>query len=473
MPASVPGPPAAARSELVSARHLADALVAGELSAREVLDSHLATIEATNPQVNAIVTLDGEGARRRAAQLDALHATSGPVGPLHGLPVAIKDTHPTAGMRTTFGSPVFADHVPQSDALIVDRLKRAGAIVVGKTNTPEFAAGSQTYNAVFGATRNPHDLTKTAGGSSGGSAAAVACGMVALADGSDLGGSLRNPASFCNVVGMRPSPGRVPMWPAWNLWDTCAVQGPMARSVADVALAMSVISGPSRMTPTSYADRADFAAPLDVDTKGLKVGFVYDLAGLPVEPRVVDVLQRAQRVFGETLDGDCRVRALRLDGAVDVFRTLRAAMFAARYGHLIGEPPGVLGDDVRWNIEQGLALSGLDLTRAQVERGRLYRECRDFFEEFDVLVTYTSQALPFDVETPYPRSVAGVAMRDYLEWMGSCAVLSVLETPIVAVPAGFTSDGLPVGVQIMGAPGDDLRVLQVAHAFETARGDLL
>lgn len=456
----------------MGARGLAGALAAGDVSAREVLESHLATIEAINPQVNAIVTLDVEGARRRAAQLDEVLVRSGPLGPLHGLPVAIKDTHPTAGMRTTFGSPLFADHVPAQDALIVARLKKAGAIVVGKTNTPEFAAGSQTYNAVFGATRNPYDLTKTAGGSSGGSAAAVACGMVALADGSDLGGSLRNPASFCNVVGMRPSPGRVPMWPAWNLWDTCAVQGPMARSVADVALAMSVISGPSRMTPTSRADRVAFAGPLDVATEGLRVAFVYDLAGLPVDPRVLEVLDRARQVFEEVMGCRCRATSLRLNGAVEVFRTLRAAMFASRYGHLLAEPPGVLGDDVRWNIEQGMSLTGLEVTRAQMERGRLYRECLDVFEEFDVLVTYTSQVPPFDVEIPYPESVAGVAMRDYLEWMGSCAVLSVLETPIVAVPAGFTGDGLPVGVQIMGAPGADLPVLRVAHAFETARGEL-
>lgn len=262
----------------LDATDLAARLRRGEISAREVVQAHLDRIERVNPAVNAIVTLDPEGALTAAAHADEQLARGAAVPPLHGLPIAFKDTRLTRGMRTTHGSPLFADHIPDQDDLLVDRLQRAGAIRLGKTNVPEFAAGSHTFNAVFGTTRNPYDLTRSAGGSSGGAAAALAAGMQPLADGSDMGGSLRNPASFCNVVGLRPTPGRVPSPPGSDLWDTLSVPGPMGRTVADTALLLSAMAGPDPRCPFSLeTPGAAFRVPLDRDLRGLRIAWAPDL----------------------------------------------------------------------------------------------------------------------------------------------------------------------------------------------------
>ncbi len=453
-----------------SAVDLARAVAAREVSAVEVMEAHLARIARVNPTLNAIVTLLPDDARRGAEAADAALARGEPVGPLHGLPVAHKDLTPTRGIRTTFGSPIFRDFVPPDDALIVERLRAAGAITVGKTNTPEFGAGSQTFNAVFGATRNPYDLSKTCGGSSGGAAVALATGMVPLADGSDLGGSLRNPAGFCNVVGFRPSPGRVPIWPSQAAWFPLGVQGPMARSVADAALMLSVIAGPDPRAAISLPEPGSaFRPPLDRDPAGTVVAWSRDLGGLPVDPRVTAVVETGRATL-ERLG--CRVEDAEPDmtGAAEVFQAWRAWYFELCYGALLDEHRDEMKDTVIWNIEEGRRLAGPRLGEAMRAWTALLDRVRRFLERYEYLVLPVSQVPPFAVEQPYPTEIDGAPMATYLDWMRSCSDISVLGLPAIAVPCGFTGDGLPVGLQIVGRQHDDLGVLQLAHAFEQATG---
>ncbi|MCY4663012.1 MAG: amidase [Acidobacteria bacterium] len=453
-----------------SAAELARAIAARELTAVEVMEAHLARIARVNPMLNAIVTLLPDEARRGAEAADAALARGEPVGPLHGLPVAHKDLTPTRGIRTTFGSPIFRDFVPPDDALIVERLRAAGAITIGKTNTPEFGAGSQTFNAVFGATRNPYDPAKTCGGSSGGAAVALATGMVPLADGSDLGGSLRNPAGFCNVVGFRPSPGRVPIWPSQAAWFPMGVQGPMARSVADAALMLSVIAGPDPRAPLSLPEPgAAFRPPLDRDLAGTTMAWSRNLGGLPVDPRVTAVVETGRAV----LEGlGCRVDDAEPDvtGAAEVFQVWRAWYFELCYGALLDEHRHEMKDTVVWNIEEGRRLTGPRLGKAARAWTALLDRVRRFLDRYEYLALPVTQVPPFDVEQPYPTEIDGVPMTTYLDWMRSCSDISVLGLPAIAVPCGFTGDGLPVGLQIVGRQHDDLGVLQIAHAFEQAAG---
>ena len=454
---------------LLPATELAGRLRALEVSAREVLAAHLERIEAVNPAVNAIVTLSADSAVERAGAADDALARGGSVGPLHGLPVAHKDLVATAGIRTTWGSPIFADFVPEDDDLLAERARGAGAILVGKTNTPEFGAGSQTFNPVFGPTRNPYDLGATAGGSSGGAAAALACGMVPIADGSDLGGSLRNPASFCNVVGFRPSPGRVPSWPSTNAWQDLAVDGPMGRTVEDVALLLSALAGPDTRVPISLPDAGEaFAPPLDADLGGPLVGWAADCgATMPFDARVPAIVDEARPAF-ESLG--CRTEEAfpDLQGAREVFLTMRAHMFAADLGELLAEHRDRMKATVVWNVEQGLRLTGTDIARAERLRSELFERVEAFFERYSFLVMPVSQVPPFDVELEYPTEVAGAQMATYLDWMESCWCITVTGHPAISVPCGFTDDGLPVGVQIVGRRADDLGVLRLAHAFERA-----
>jgi amidase len=451
------------------ATELAALVRAREISARDLLEAHLDRIERLNPGINAIVTLDAEGARAAADAADRALAGGEPVGPLHGLPVAHKDTHATGGMRTTWGSPLHAQTVPAHDELVVARLKAAGAIRVGKTNVPEFAAGSHTFNPVFGVTHNPYRHGLSAGGSSGGAAAALAAGLVPLAEGSDMGGSLRNPAAFCNVVGLRPTPGRVPTWPAPMGWSQLSVQGPMGRTVADVALQLSVLAGPDRRVPISlFDDPAAFAAPLPTSLAGLRVAWAPDLGGrVPVSPAIQAVLSGSIGVFerlGATVAKDCPD----LSGADEVFGTLRAWLFDASFGELVRKNPDKVKDTIRWNAEAGAKLTGSDVGRAEVLHTKLFEQVVKFFDRFDVLLTPTTQVLPFPVEQEYPTEVGGVSFGTYLEWMRSCTLISATGCPALSVPGGFTPDGLPVGLQIIGAPRADRRVLEVGHAFEQA-----
>jgi amidase len=375
----------------------------------------------------------------------------------------------TAGIRTTSGSPIFADTVPDTDDLLVERARAAGAILIGKTNTPEFGAGSQTFNPVFGPTRNPYDLTKTCGGSSGGATAALACGMVPIADGSDLGGSLRNPASFCNVVGFRPSPGRVPSWPSSDPRQDLAVDGPMGRTVEDTVLLLSALAGSDPRIPISLREPGStFAPPLEGDLGSPMIAWA-PTAGdsMPFDPQIPATIEAVRDVFDAL---GCRTDEAFPDlrGAREVFFTMRARMFAADLGVLLDDHRDEMKATVVWNIEEGLRLAPSDIERAEHRRAELVDRVRAFFAAFDFLVMPVTQVVPFDVGVEFPSQVAGVPMLTYLDWMESCWCITVTGSPAISVPCGFTDGGLPIGVQIVGRPGDDLGVLRLAHAFERA-----
>jgi amidase len=438
------------------------------VSAVEVLEAHLAQIERINPRVNAIVTLVAEQAHAQARAADAALARGEAIGPLHGLPIAHKDLAATKGIRTTSGSPIFANYVPDHSALIVERLQRAGAITIGKTNVPEFGAGSQTFNTVFGATLNPYDTSKTCGGSSGGAAVALACGMMPIADGSDMGGSLRNPAGYCNVVGLRPAPGRVPSWPVQNGWSSLSVDGPMARTVADVALVLSAIAGPDPRSPIAIAEPGDrFAQPLSRDFRGTRIAWSRDLSGLPIDSRVTAAIDGQRHVF-EALGCLVEDREPDFTDADEVFKTLRAWAFELSHGDLLHTQRELLKDTIIWNIEAGQRLRGPDIARAERKRTALYQRVREFMDTYEFLICPVTQVPPFDVSEPYPTEINGVPMETYIDWMRSCYYISATGHPAISVPCGFTPAGLPVGIQIVGRHQDELGVLQLAYAFEQA-----
>jgi amidase len=455
----------------MTALDLRAALGRREVSAREVLKAHLDQIDRLNPRVNAVITLDADRAQAAAAAADELAASGADLPVLHGLPVAHKDLHETAGLLTTYGSPVRASYVPAQDALVIERMRRAGVITVGKTNVPEFGAGSHTFNPLFGATRNPYDQSKSAGGSSGGTAAALACGMHPIGDGSDMGGSLRNPASFNNVVGFRPSPGRVPGWPALLGWGTMGVSGPMARTVADAALLLSVLAGPDPRSPIALETPGSrFAEPLGADPgpRGLRVAFSPDLGGaVPIEPEAAAAVAAAARVFAG-LGAEVTEASPDFTGADEVFRTLRAWNFEATFGALEERSPEQFKATLRDNIAQGRALTGRDLARAEQLHTELFHRVRQFFTRYDIALLPVSQVLPFDVDLEYPTEIAGVPMTDYLDWMRSAYLVSATGCPALSVPAAFSSGGLPIGVQIVGPHRADFAVLQAGHAFEQA-----
>jgi amidase len=441
-----------------------------KLSAREALAAHLKQIERVNPKVNAIVTLVPEMAAAAAAKADEMQARNEKLGPLHGLPVAHKDLVDTRGIRTTFGSPLYKDNIPTENDLIVERLRRAGAITIGKTNTPEFGAGSQTFNTIFGATHNPYDLTKTCGGSSGGAAVALACGLVPVADGSDAGGSLRNPAAFCNVVGFRPSIGRVPNPKAAFGWSTLSTSGCLGRSVADLALVLSTMAGPDSRAPLSINERGErLARPLDRSFKGVRVAWFKNLGGVPFDARVRTIVDGHRKTF-ESLG--CIVEQAEPDFAPAeiAFRVLRAWNSANVYGARLREHPNAFKDTLKGEIEEGLRLTGMDVARAETAHGQLWRRFQAFLEKYEYFVLPTTQLPPFDVNTPYPTEIAGVRFDNYIDWMKACWYISATGNPAASVPGGFTPEGLPVGVQIVGRNNEDFSVLQMAHAFEQATG---
>jgi len=454
----------------LTATELAKRIRTGEISAVETMGAHLAQIEKVNPQVNAIVTLLPEKAMDEARKSDEKMATGAELGPLHGLPVAYKDLVQTKGIRTTFGSLVFKDFVPEEDALLVERVREAGAIVIGKTNTPEFGAGSQTFNQVFGVTKNPYDLSKTCGGSSGGAAVSVACRMLPFADGSDFGGSLRNPTNFCNVVGFRPSVGRVPSWPNESGWNSFSVDGPIARTVEDTSLILSVLAGPDLRSPISLSENASiFRKSLDINLKGIRIAWSSDLGGLPVDSRVTETLEAQLNVFE---DLGCFVEESFPDftDADEIFKTFRAWFFELKLASLLPEHREKMKETVIWNIESGLKLSGPELGRAEVKRTALFHRVREFMKDYDFLALPVSQVPPFPLDEEYVKEINGLQMETYLDWMRSCYFISVTGQPAISVPCGFTSNSLPVGLQLVGRPQNDLGVLQLAHAFEKSTG---
>ncbi|MEM7541463.1 MAG: amidase [Pseudomonadota bacterium] len=447
-----------------SATKLRDLIRDRKISVLELIESFLTRIDSTNPVLNAIVTRCDESAMSQAAELDRAFNPAGK--PLYGLPIAVKDLALTEGLRTTFGSPIFESFVPTEDDLFVARLRAAGAIIIGKTNTPEFGAGSQTFNQIFGSTKNPYDPQKTCGGSSGGAAVAIATGMLPFADGSDLGGSLRNPAAFCNVVGFRPSPGRVPNWPKQFSSEQLAVSGPMAREVTDVALLLSVMAGPDPRVPISLNEPGEiFNRPLARGWRNTKIAFSSNLNLFEVDREISQTLEHALPVF-ETLGMDIREDCPDLSSAEEIFTTLRGWMFAARFEELLKQHREKIKDTVVWNIEQGLQLTVSDLTRAESLRSTLIANTAKFFQDYDFLVCPSTQVLPFPIETEWIREINGVQMSSYLGWMGICWAITVTGCPAISLPIGFSRDGLPIGMQIVAPRGKDFELLQLAYAFE-------
>ncbi|WP_205471145.1 amidase [Nocardioides sp. SYSU D00038] len=453
-----------------TAREMAAAVRERRISARELLELHLARIAERNGTLNAIVSLDEGRARAGAAAADEWLARRGEPGALHGLPFAFKDTHAVAGWRTTYGSPLLADHVPDADELVVERVRRAGVVVIGKTNVPEFAAGSHTFNPVFGTTRNPVDPTRSAGGSSGGAAAALASGMVPLADGSDMGGSLRNPAAFCGVVGLRPSLGRVPEWPLYNQWETTSVAGPLARNVGDLALLLSVQAGPDPRAPQALGDPGStFAPPVSGTLAGLRVAWSLDLGGaFEVDHEVAALVEQAGRLIARH---GARVFSAwpDLPEADDTFRTLRAWHLHAKLGDLLAAHPDAFKQSLADNVRLGETLSGADVARAYTQRTALSERMREFFGSYDLLVLPVTQVPPFPAEQEWPTEINGRPMTTYLDWMRSNYLITVTGCPSLAVPAGRTPGGLPVGVQLVGPHGSERRLLEIGAAFEAAR----
>lgn len=452
----------------LTATQLAEKIRTKQCSSQEVVQAHLAQIEKTNPQVNAIVTLVAEQALQAAAKADEATAKGKTLGLLHGLPVAHKDLALTKNIRTTFGSRIYKDFVPEQDSLIVERLKKAGAITLGKTNTPEFGAGSQTFNEVFGATLNPYDTRKTCGGSSGGAAVALACRMVPLADGSDFGGSLRNPANFCNVVGFRSSPGRVPIWPCKNPWGTIPIHGPMARTVQDIALMMQALAGPDPRDPISISEPGSlFGTPLERDFKGTRMAWSLDLGGLPVDKRVCQVLQAQRSVFE---DMGCQIEDVHPDfqDVEEVFQTERACLFETIYAEDYKNHRDLMKDTVIFEIETGMKLTGSQINRAAMKKMELHQRMHTFMEQHEFLVLAVNQVPPFDVTEEYIREINGVSFKKYTDWMNTCSYISATGHPAISVPCGFTPEGLPVGIQIVGRYRDEIGVLQMAYAFEQA-----
>lgn len=451
------------------AKELTQKVQTAEISAREVAEAHLSQIDAFNPSINAICTLVPREDILAAADLIDKQISRGEnVGPLAGLPIAIKDLAMTKGIRTTLGSRIFEHQIPDFDSLHVDRIKKAGAIIIGKTNTPEFGAGSHTFNELFGMTRNPYDLTRSAGGSSGGAAAALASGMLPIADGSDLGGSLRNPASFCNVVGFRPSLGSIPSYPKAIAWQgRLGVEGPMARNVDDCASLFRVMSGPDIRDPISLNVEYDPGDELKIPTKGLKIGWSVDLGGLPIEPAVADVFHAARAYF-ETLGCILDDTTLDLRDAMDVFKIIRANNYAESTRDFFEEKKHLLKSTLVKNIEMGYALTGMDISRADKNRTLVHHRMLKYFESHDFLVVPSAQVTPFPCETEWVNQINEVKFTDYIDWMSICCLITVTGLPAISVPCGFTKDNLPVGLQIVGPPGMDWSVLQMAKMFEMA-----
>jgi amidase len=447
---------------------MAKAIREKKLSAREVMQAHLKQIGRVNSKVNAIVTLVAEEQlMAQAAAADESLAKGKSLGPLHGMPIGVKDLHETAGIRTTYGSPLHRDFVPDFDCRVVQREKAAGAIVIGKTNVPEFGLGSQTFNPVFGATRNPYDLTKTCGGSTGGGSVALACGMIPLADGSDMGGSLRNPPNFCNVVGIRTSPGRVPNVPTHLGWFTLSVPGPVARNVTDCAFFLSVLAGYDHHSPISIEQSGEqFARPLERNFKGVRVAMFKDL-GLPWDAEVKSAVAAQGKVF-ESLG--CIVEEAEPDfsDANECFVAWRHWSTELAFGDLIAAHGDQLNEYIHWHVEEGRKLTGPYLARVEAKRTALFQRMAAFMGKYEFFVLPVNQVLPFDVNVHYPTEIAGTKMENYIAWMKSAYYISAVGNPAMSVPCAFSQGGLPIGIQIVGRHHDDWGVLQLGYAFEQA-----
>lgn len=452
-----------------TARQMVELLRTRQVSPLEAIEASVARIEETDGDLNAIPTLCADRAREHAKRLMAQPPEDATRGQLYGLPIVVKDLVDVAGVRSTKGSPIYANRVPRESSYSVGILESNGGLVIGKSNTPEFGAGANTFNEVFGKTRNPWDTRMTCGGSSGGSAVALASGQVWLATGSDLGGSLRIPASFCSVVGLRPSPGRVPEGPKAFPFETLSVDGPMGRTVEDVALMLDAEAGHHPGDPLSYPvpnipyiDAVESPKPPD------RIAYTPDLGIAPVAGEVKDLCTNAVRLFEEV--SDVEEDSIDLHDARDTFQTLRAAQFAANMRPLFTSHRDMLKPEVIWNIEKGMALDRRDVEKAQAARGTLFHRVTAFFEKYDLLVCPTVSVPPFDVDIRYLTEVDGVQMDNYVDWLLLTFALTLTACPAISVPCGFTASGLPVGLQFVGPPRGEASLLSAAAIFEEAAG---
>jgi len=434
-----------------SATELARRIRKKELGPVEVMRAHLDAIERLNAAVNAMCTVTAEQALHSAHFAERAINEGRPVGPLHGVPIGIKDVTATAGVRTTYGSPLYADHVPADDDEIVIRLKRAGAIVLGKTNTPEFASGGNTVNEVFGATRNPWDLSRSAAGSTGGGAAALACGMIALAQGTDFGGSLRIPGAFCGVVGIRPTPGLAPPDDVKQPWDFGSVQGPMGRTAEDCALGLDAMRGWTLYSPISVAPpwpSAHEAVMEARDLRGKRIAYVADIAGIGVDPEIDRACRAATNKLRECGAAIEEIAFDLADGR-EAYNILRGEWYVSRYFADL-DATEKFGPNVRGNIRAGLKLGIRDIARAEDKRRRHWERWLTFFERFDLLATPTTAVLPFVLEDNYPKEIAGRRLESYIDWAAPTFLVSLVALPAVSVPAGLSAAGLPIGLQLVG-----------------------
>jgi amidase len=464
----------------LSASDLSRAIAARQLSCRELMAATLTRIDAVNPAHNAIVSLrDGDALLREADARDAELARGASRGWMHGLPQAIKDIAPTAGLRTTLGSPLLRENVPTHDGLMVQRMKAAGCIVIGKTNTPEFGLGSHTFNEVFGVTRNAFDATKSAGGSSGGAAVALATNMLSVADGSDFMGSLRNPAGWNNIFGLRPSQGRVPLWPAPDVWVTqLGTEGPMGRTVEDVARLLDVQAGPDARAPLSLAKHASFAEGLDgLDGKRVRVAWLGDLEGyLPMEPGILDVCEQAlNRMQGL----GCAVEPTPLGHSPETiwqaWLVWRRWLVAGRIAPFLLKPANraLIKPEALWEHDQAAGLTGAQALHASAQRSTFYQHMLTLFERFDVLALPSAQVWPFDAALRWPTHIDGREMDTYHRWMEVVIYATFAGLPCISVPAGFSAAGLPMGLQLIGRPQGDAALLRLARLYEGAAQDVL
>ena len=455
----------------MSACELAQLIRTRGISAREVMTAFLAQIERVNPKINAIVAkLLDDKCLALADEADRRLVRGDDVGPLHGLPFAFKDLDAAVGFPLTRGSPIFKDFMPAEDSVLVERLKHAGVIPIAKTNVSEFGMGSHTYNEVYGTTLNPYNLKKSAGGSSGGAGAALAAGLLPLASGSDLGGSLRNPANFNNIVALRPTVGLVPTAPTLLPFLGFSVKGPMARSVTDVGFLLSAMAGADPRDPAVYpSEPSIFAQPLDRDFKDVRVAWCLDLGGLPLDRRVRSVLEAQRQTF---IDLGCIVEDACPDlrDADEIFLALRAWNYWHTLGPLLEKHRNQMKPEAIWQIESGRKLTGDDVANAMTRHGELMERMRMFQEKYEFLLCAVNQVPPFDATVRWPQEIEGVNMEHYIAWMKSAYWITPTFCPAISVPAGFTADGLPVGIQIVGRYRNDLGVLQIAHVFEQATG---
>ena len=463
-----------------SASELSTAIHARTVSCREVMQAYLARIHQLNPHLNAIIWLQDESdLLTQAGARDAQLARGESMGWMHGMPQAIKDLSNVAGLPTTQGSPLLVDFIPREDGLMAARMKAAGCIIIGKTNTPEFGMGSHSFNPVFGVTRNPYDVTKTAGGSSGGAAVALATRMLPVADGSDFMGSLRNPAAWNNVFGLRPSQGRVPMWPATDAYiSQLSTEGPLARTVQDLARLLTTQAGPDPRSPLALRDKPDFSVGLEqFDGKNVKIGWLDNLSNyLPFEGGISGVCEQALR----RLEGlGCSVVPAALGYSPErvwqAWLVWRRALTGARMVPFLTNPKNRehIKAEALWEHDQSATLTGSELIAASVQRTAFYQHMLSLFEQYDFLALPSAQVWPFDIDQRWPRHISGVEMDTYHRWMEVMIYATFAGLPVISIPAGFDARGLPMGLQIIGKPQADLQVLQLAAAYERVAQDVL